>query len=261
MDHLDITMNNQERTRVLDSQGEAYKQAFQIFLDHTDQKRNATRWLQRLVDDLPARKVFIDAGAGNGEITSALAPAFDRTIAIEPNPYLLSQLQHAIPWAEAISEPILVTNPSAQGDFVLCSHTLYFIPEEQWLVHLERLVSWMSPTGVTVVVLQNGETGCMAMLEHFLAHRFDLRPLADTFRAKHSDRYDVAITLDQAHVDVPDATVAFTVAEFMLNLPSTSRRPSRRDVEGYLAKHFLTPQGRYRFPVHQDFLRIQRRSC
>ena len=61
-------MTNQEHIRVFDSQGEAYKQAFQIFLDHTDQKRNAKRWLQQVVDDLPTRKVFIDAGAGNGEV-------------------------------------------------------------------------------------------------------------------------------------------------------------------------------------------------
>ena len=54
-------MIQQERVRIFDSQGEAYKQAFQIFLDHTDQKRNAKRWLQQVVDRLPERKVFIDA--------------------------------------------------------------------------------------------------------------------------------------------------------------------------------------------------------
>ena len=47
----DKLMTNQEHIRVFDSQGEAYKQAFQIFLDHTDQKRNAKRWLQQVVDD------------------------------------------------------------------------------------------------------------------------------------------------------------------------------------------------------------------
>ena len=71
-------MTNQEHIRVFDSQGEAYKQAFQIFLDHTDQKRNAKRWLQQVVDDLPMRKVFVDAGAGNGEVTRAFTAAFDR---------------------------------------------------------------------------------------------------------------------------------------------------------------------------------------
>jgi hypothetical protein len=35
-------------------------------------------------------RVFIDAGVGNGEVTRAFAAAFDRTIAIEPNTYLLT---------------------------------------------------------------------------------------------------------------------------------------------------------------------------
>ena len=65
-----------ESIQVFDSQGEAYKRAFQIFLDHTDQKRNAKRFLQKLVDGLPNRNVFIDAGAGNGEVTKAFAGAF-----------------------------------------------------------------------------------------------------------------------------------------------------------------------------------------
>jgi ubiquinone/menaquinone biosynthesis C-methylase UbiE len=73
-----------ELIQVFDSHGEAYKRAFQTFLDHTDQKRNAKRFLQQLVDRLPNRNVFIDAGAGNGEVTKAFADAFDRTIAIDP---------------------------------------------------------------------------------------------------------------------------------------------------------------------------------
>ena len=108
-------MTDQERVRVFDSQGEAYKQAFQIFLDHTDQKRNAKRWLQQVVDRLPARKVLIDAGAGNGEITRTFAHAFERTIAIEPNAYLLKQLQQTVPVVEAIGQPIMIAQPPAQG--------------------------------------------------------------------------------------------------------------------------------------------------
>ena len=65
------------------------------FLDHTDQKRNAKRWLQKVVDGLMAREV--DAGAGHGEVTKAFVSAFARTIAIEPKVYLLTQLQEALP--------------------------------------------------------------------------------------------------------------------------------------------------------------------
>lgn len=254
-------MTDQERVRVFDSQGEAYKQAFQIFLDHTDQKQNAKRWLQQVVDRLPARKVLIDAGAGNGEITRTFAHAFERTIAIEPNAYLLKQLQQTVPVAEAIGQPIMIAQPPAQGDLVLCSHTFYYIPPEDWLAHLERLVSWMSPTGVTIVVLQHRESGCMNMVHHFFGHRFELRRTADMFRMKHGDRYEVVTTLDPAHVVTPDLPKTYAVAEFMLNLLDIKDAPTRREVEAYIQTHFASSEDGYRIPVHQDFLQIRARAA
>lgn len=252
-------MTQLDTIRVFDSQGEAYKHAFQVFLDHTDQKRNAKRWLGQVVETLRLRQVFIDAGAGNGEVTRAFANAFGRTIAIEPNVYLLSQLQEAIPHAEAIAEPILKAKPQAKGDLVLCSHILYYIPPEEWLAHLECLVSWMSPTGVTAIILQNRESGCMNMVHHFFHHRFELRQVADLFREKHRDRYEVVMTFDPAHVETPDFASAYTVAEFMLNLLPMSQPPRRQDVETYIKAHFANPDGSYRIPVHQDFLQIRAR--
>lgn len=252
-------MTKSESIQVFDSQGEAYKRAFQIFLDHTDQKRNAKRFLQKLVDHLPKRNIFIDAGAGNGEVTKAFAGAFDRTIAVEPNPYLLTQLKQAIPQAETIGAPILGADPKAQADFVLCSHTLYYIPAEEWLANLDRLVSWMSPSGVTVVVVQNHDTSCMAMLDHFFGHRFDLHEVANLFREKHGDRYNVAITLDPAQVETKEPGSAYAIAEFMLNLLPIDQPPGRKDVEGYLAKHCLN-DGTYRLSVDQDFLQIRKRK-
>jgi len=252
-------MAQSDTVQVFDSQGESYKQAFQVFLNHTDQKRNAKRWLQQIVNAMPTRQVFIDAGAGNGAVTSAFADAFARTIAIEPNVHLLSQLQQAIPHAEAIGEPILKAKPAAKGDLVLCSHILYYIRPEEWLAQLECLVSWMSPTGVTVVILQNRETGCMNMVHHFLNHRFELRHVADLFQQKYGDRYDMTVTLDPAHVETHDFASAYTVAEFMLNLLPMPHPPRRRDLETYISTHFAGVNGSYRLPVHQDFLQIRAR--
>ena len=218
-------MTPSDYVRVFDSQGEDYTKAFQVFLDSTDQKRNAKRFLQKLVDDLPSRKGFIDAGAGTGEVTKSFAPFFERTIAIEPNVHLLAQLQGALPQADAIATSILEACPAAPGDLVLCSHTLYYIPASEWLTHLERLVGWMSSTGLTVVILQNRRTDCMTMLEHFCSHR----------------------------------AAACTVAEFMLNLLPITRPPTRRDLEAYVDAHFVTGDGLYRLSVHQDFLEIRQR--
>lgn len=253
-------MAQQDCIRIFDSQGQAYKDAFRTFLDHTDQKRNAKVRLQEFVEMVPERGVFIDAGAGNGEVTKWFAPAFRRTIAIEPNAHLRSELQHALPGADIIDLPIIHALPSQQGDLVLCSHTFYYIPADQWLAHLERLVSWMSPSGLTVVVLQHRESGCMNMVHHFFGHRFELRRTADDFRAKHGDRYDVTTTMDPAHVATPDLERAYAVAEFMLNLLEVKVPPTKHDVERYLATHFRTPEGGYRIPVHQDFLTIRHRN-
>jgi ubiquinone/menaquinone biosynthesis C-methylase UbiE len=250
-------MTDEECIRRFDSQGEAYKQAFQIFLDHTDQKRNARRWLQRVVDELPNRQVFLDAGAGNGEMAKTFAGSFKQTIAIEPNEYLLNQLRQALPEVEAIDRPIMEAQPTAQGDFVLCSHTLYYIPAEEWLAHIERLVSWMTPNGVTVIVLQHRESGCMNMLHHFFGHRFELRQTMETFRAKHGDRYEITTTLDPAHVETPNLTETYAVAEFMLNLLEINAPPTKRDVEAYVYANFTQPNGCFKIPVHQDFVEIR----
>ena len=254
-------MTDEERVRVFDSQGEAYKQAFQIFLDHTDQKRKAKQWLQQVVDGLSARKVFIDAGAGNGEVTRTLAHAFERTIAIEPNNHLLKQLQQAVPAAEAIGRPIMTAEPAEKADLVLCSHTFYYIPTEDWLAHLERLVSWMSPTGVTIVVLQHRDSGCMNMVHHFFGHRFELRRIADMFRMKHGNRYEVVTALDPAEVVTPDPAKTYAVAEFMLNLLDIQNPPTKRDVKAYIETHFASAEHGYRIPVDQDFLQIRPRAA
>lgn len=252
-------MDAPERIHVFDSQGDAYRRAFEIFLQHTDQKRNAKRRLQRLVDGLAHRRVLIDAGAGNGEVTRSLAPAFARTIAVEPNAYLLEELRRAVPGAEVIPQRILDAMPPHRGDLVLCSHTLYYVPPEEWLAHLERLVSWMAPSGVVVVVLQNRGSGCMDMVHHFYGQRFELQRAADAFRARHGDRYEVVTDVDPAHVDTPELETTYLVAEFMLNLLEAAVPPTRGEVEAYLEAHFARPGGGYRIPVHQDFLQIRSR--
>ena len=77
---------------VYNSQSREYHDAFQIFLDHTDQKLKAQTVLSDLVDRLPSRHIFIDAGAGNGKVTSWFTERFVRTIAIEPNASLRHDL-------------------------------------------------------------------------------------------------------------------------------------------------------------------------
>ncbi len=252
-------MNDPVRVRVYDSQSAAYHHAFQVFLDHTDQKVNARRWLDHLVQGLQARRVFLDAGAGNGQVTAWFLPQFERTIAVEPSPSLNAELRRACPGAEVLPVKILDAKPAVKCDLILCSHVLYYIDRREWQAHLERMASWLAAGGALVVVLQNHETDCMRMLEAFLGRRFDLAALAQEFEVQHGRQYQVERQLVPAHVTTPDFAAAYIIAEFMLNLLPMPNPPALPAVEEHLHKRFAAPGGGFRFSCHQDFLTIRRR--
>ena len=251
-------MPAQPSIKVYDSRGQDYHDAFRVFLAHTDQKANASAWLEREVAALPRRDVFIDAGAGTGTLTAWLQPRFQRTLAVEPNASLRDDLRAACPAAEVIGVNITEAEPGATADFVLCSHVFYYIDRARWPDNLRRLAGWLGSGGVLAVALQNPETDCMKMLRHFTGHAFDLSALAREFAAEAGDPFEVRIETVQAHVRTATFEPAYVVAEFMLNLLPLPSRPPRADVERYVHDHFRRPDGTYQFSCHQDFLRVRR---
>ena len=249
-----------QRIKVYDSQSSAYHQAFQVFLDHTDQKVKAQQWLNRLVKTLPWQRTFIDVGAGNGKVTSWFIDSFNHTIATEPNESLRAELKEHCPQIEVLPGRILDLQIPASGDLVLCSHVLYYIEGAEWMANLERLASFLSPDGVLVVVVQHHESDCMQMLEHFFGWRFDLAALARTFQGEKGDHYEVSIETVPAHITTSDLASAYTIAEFMLNLLPMSNPPTHSDLEKYVQSHFASQEGGFRCSCDQDFLRIRPRK-
>jgi trans-aconitate methyltransferase len=250
-------MQDQSKVQVYDSQGAAYHQAFHVFLDHTDQKVNARRELERLVEGLPNRHVFLDAGAGTGQTTAWLLDRFEQTVAIEPNPSLNAELKRTCPSARVILVTISQAEPQVACDFILCSHVLYYIDRQEWLGIVSRMASWLAAKGLLVVILQNHETDCMRMLEEFLGRRFELSALAAEFEAANRQKFLVERQVVPAHVTTSDLASAYVIAEFMLNLLPMSSPPDRRALEEYVKTRFAAPGGGFRFSCHQDFLTIR----
>jgi SAM-dependent methyltransferase len=252
-------MDDGPKVRVYDSQSEAYHEAFQVFLEHTDQKANARHRLIALVPALPQRRVFLDVGAGNGQVTAWLLDRFDQTIAIEPSSSLSADLRRTCPAAKVLAVPILEARPDVLADLVLCSHVLYYIERSEWGSTLAQMASWLSPEGTLVVVLQNHETDCMRMLEAFGGQRFDLTGLGQEFESDHGRQYRVERETVAAHVTTADFASAYVIAEFMLNLLPMSEPPLRQRLEEYVRTHFGRAAGGYRFSCHQDFLLVRPR--
>jgi trans-aconitate methyltransferase len=241
--------------RTYDSLSRDYQQAFRLFLDHTDQKTRARRWLDAMVEALPARRSFIDAGAGTGSVTAWLADRFDRTVALEPNPSLREELRRACPGIEILPDTIMDAKPPEQADLVLCSHVLYYIDPAEWPEHLEKMASWVGAQGELVVVLQSPDTDCMDMLAHFHHRRFDLGGAAAQLQKQSIGCYRVEIEHVPAHVRTSDRESAVSIAEFMLNLLPIPEPPPRQELEDYVTARFTSGDG-FRFSCHQDFLRI-----
>jgi len=249
-------MGNSERISTYDSQSPEYHRAFDVFLANTDQKVKAREWLKNLVYKLPSRRVFVDAGAGNGQVTGWFLEDFERTVAIEPNRSLCEYLNVHCPAAEIHHEKILDSAITDTADLVLCSHVFYYIDQKEWITHLEKLVSWVDSGGVVVVVLQNHNTDCMKMLESFFGYRFNFYVLAENFARLYGKDYNIGIETVPALVTTVDINSALIVGEFMLNLLPISNPPARNELEDYIRRNFLVADNGFSFSCDQDFLTI-----
>ena len=183
---------------------------------------------------------------------------FGRTIAIEPNASLRSELMRVCPGAEVVGERILDAEVRAAGDLILCSHVFYYIDASEWMATLEQLVSWLSSGGILVLVVQNQDTDCMRMLKHFFGRRFLVPSLARRFEAERGRSYQVRVETVPAQIETSDFASAYAIAEFMLNLLLHADLLARHDLRKYVRANFERADGSLRFSCDQDFVQIRR---
>jgi len=208
-----------------------YARAFGTFLTHTDQKAKTIGWLIDLVNGLRSHGLFVDAGAGDGSMTAALAKLFGRTIAIEPNGALRAELARRCPEAEIVEAPIDKAKIASPADFVLCSHVLYYIPQNDWIDTLERLTSWLGTYGTMVVLLGNCNADVIALPREFFGKNFDLAPTVQEFKARH-DNFEIRTHTLNCEVVVDDLESACRLTRFFLSdYPDWGRIVTGRRVE------------------------------
>jgi hypothetical protein len=184
-----------------------------------------------------------------------LAKLFDRTIAIEPNSALRAELARRCPEAEIVEAPIGEARIASPADFVLCSHVLYYIPQNDWTDTLERLTSWLGAYGAAVVLLGNSNADVIALVREFFGRNIDLAPAVQEFKARHDDFEILTHTLN-CEVVVDDLESACILTRFFLSdYPDWGRTVTRRRVEEYVRSHFTDPRG-YRLSCDQDALSL-----
>jgi len=248
-----------QRLQIFDSDSAAYNQSFRFFLQHTDQKTQAKRWLSRFVKLLPSRQLFLDVGAGDGTITTQLKNKFERTIAIEPNEKLRIGLQ-LIPGIEVVGGKLSEQNMMPPADLILCSHVFYLIEPSLWESCIHQMTTWLAENGALVIINQSRDTDCRRMFSHFYKDSPHLSSLYDKLKLMRKDGFNVDVDVVNSFITVPNIDDAYRIAEFLLSGRQSRTAPLSSQVRDYLNKNCLVSSIRYRLSCHQDFLTISRQG-
>ncbi|WP_419193022.1 class I SAM-dependent methyltransferase [Kolteria novifilia] len=239
-----------------------YKKAFGTFLKSTDQKKKAIAWLRGQLASMPEREVFLDVGAGSGVITGALAEMFRTTIALEPNRDLRRELERNCPNASVLRETIggAPLGP-AIADFVLCCHVFYYIDRADRLPILRRLLGWVRPGGMLVVVLQSPRSQCSNFLRSFGGSPEDVSELRDSLRREAEINFESTLTTRESHIDAASFEDACAIAQVVLSygIPDHLEMPTLDELRTLLDENFRQPGGGYRISCNQDFLCLRPR--
>src|SRR3989454_2591850 len=93
------------------------------------------------------------------------------------------------------------------------------------------LVSWLSSSGALVLVIQNHDTDCMRMLEHFFGRRFLLASFARQFQEGCGGAYYGLVGNVSPQIQKAGFASGYTNCGFILYLLPIFDPPARRGPE------------------------------
>jgi hypothetical protein len=248
-------MNNNEE----ESYDFNYKNIFETFLKHTDQKQITKEWMYELLDTLPEKNTFIDIGAGEGSSTKHYAHLFKQTICIEPNPLLAKKLKVNIP--NAIIKPHVldeINHMEYKANLILCAHVFYYLDEKLWLGYVKKMISWLDEEGVLVIILQSSGTDCRKLANRFTGGQKDLRQLKQEIEEKLS-QCEVRLERRDARIIAQDHDTIKTILKltFMSIKPFVEKISyNEKEFDEYIDEHFKFEHN-YIVTCDQDFLVIR----
>lgn len=115
----------------------------------------ADELLAAINDTFPFKKSweFLDIGAGNGKITIPLAKKVKTTIVVEPSSVMMNLLKKRLKNKNIvfIKKKIEDFKSKKKFDFILISHTLYFV--KNWTKILKKVISLLKKEGYLAIIL------------------------------------------------------------------------------------------------------------
>ena len=217
-----------------------YAEAFATLLRSYDSREDLYSVVRHLLTHIPAEAAAIDWGAGTGDLTRILLERVRTVFAVEPSPALRLILAANFPAARIIDGTIATAVPPRAVDVGLLSHVLYHIPDHLWGACVLRAATYLSPTGVLLVVLKDPDSACNQMLEHFGAPPFDLPAGLMGVMRTHKE-FDFSFSHSPHTLSTTSFEDTMRIARFMMadrDEIAFSRQPSESQFQDYVRAHF-----------------------
>ena len=118
----------------------------------TDEKKIVSGLIHDLIKNKPIEDA-LDIGTGPGLITKPLYDASKSLTLIEMDAGYADTLRKKFPKANLRVGSFLDFNFRHEFDVILCSHVLYYVPEDRWLEIFKKFISWLREGGRVLCVI------------------------------------------------------------------------------------------------------------
>ncbi len=150
-------MKNFSETSALKSNfsPDAYASIEKQFNSVTSHVRTLCEHIQKRIVPYIDNKRFLDIGAGPGFVIHELLDYFNTVVAVDPNDSYAScySTLSLVDKFTIINKNFESVNFNKKFDFILCSHVLYHVPQNDWSVFIDKIIQLLSPKGRALLTL------------------------------------------------------------------------------------------------------------
>lgn len=136
---------------------------------YSDEKKNIIKFLISRLQFLKGKNIFLDIGSGDGSITNAIGHFFKKIIIIEPNKtsynFLIKTIGQRNRKFRVIQKKWEEVNLKQKPDLILCSHALYYFPNEQIVELVKKMYGKLKNTGELVIIINTPRTRFLYLLK------------------------------------------------------------------------------------------------
>lgn len=204
---------------------------FETFLRYTDEKEKSSEALASILSTVNASSL-LDVGAGDGQYLELTLSKVNPSLGIEltlvePSRDLIKQLSKRFKhhYAMILNSSLDDFSTAEKFDVVLASHLFYHIPKNERQKQLHRLLSFLNPDGLLILVLREQDDAYefkMSFKPLLFDKNFKALVLDDILTYLSEEELSVARYKVESRLEFPyekslDDTIS--IIEFYLNMP------------------------------------------